>query len=155
MFLFVRLSGLRLCGLPLRLRLLGLLWRVSILRLLFSFYDDADDDIWVLLCCLRWASLLFRFPDDFLAPPPWVLMRCGFLRGLACPFIKESGETFVIVDANPFLCNQKLMFLLLLCARSVVLLLFLRGFLWLLRFADVLLVHDRSLASPSMDAMTM
>ena len=128
MFLFVRLSGLRLCGLPLHLRLLGLLWRISILRLLFSF---------LLLCCLRWASLLFRFPDDFLAPPPWVLMRCGFLRGLACPFIKESGETFVIVDANPFLCNQKLMFLLVLCARSVVLLLFLRGFLWVLRFADV------------------
>ena len=137
MFLFVRLSGLRLCGLPLRLRLLGLLWRISILRLLFSFYDDADDDIWVLLCCLRWASLLFRFPDDFLAPPPWVLMRCGFLRGLVCPFIKESGETFVVVDLNRILCNQKLMFLLVLCARSVVLLLFLRGFLWVLRFADV------------------
>ena len=71
------------------------------------------------------------------APPPWVLMRCGFLRGLVCPFIKESGETFVVVDLNPLLCNQKLMFLLVLCARSVVLLLFLRGFLWVLRFADV------------------
>ena len=138
LFLFVRLSvsvgssPFRLRDLPLRLdvRLHGLLH-------LLLLYDDADDDIWVLLCCLRWASLLFRFPDDFLAPPPWVLMRCGFLRGLACPFIKESGETFVIVDANPLLCNQKLMFLLVLCARSVVLLLFLRGFLWVLRFADV------------------